>query len=397
VRIKGYLVLLTSLFILVAPGTAQDQSPWVRSRIADLFVRGFALLPDRQSEAVAVFEEVVLLDSTNVLAWRQLGSLYVNTGKSESAIRCFTAANRLMPSDTTRLQLAYLHTSLKQNQRAYELFDSLSESPDSSIRAKAAPAAVLLSLMQCQDLHPWWYRVQAYPYFDTRFHNLIATASYAAGYHLTQSHLLGLIATVAVTKDTRTEGGAYPEIYSDNVLIADAGVRIQPLRGMVLDVLGGLGVDLTDRGGRQAVREDFRALLSYGGGVYPEIAVTPKLEWVGSPFLNGYSSFGYYSRYHNAIGYLQVRAGTRAAALHRSALDVYTRGNLSFDTKHDFYNNTLEAGLGIAVVPDYTWGLSIAADFLWGTYWSAEQKGNIYGKNYKSVRISILFDRFLCL
>ena len=251
--------------------------------------------------------------------------------------------------------------------------------------------------MQCQDLHPWWYRVQAYPYFDTRFHNWIATASYAAGYHLTQSHLLGLIATVAVTKDTRTEGGAYPEIYSDNVLIADAGVRIQPLRGMVLDVLGGLGIDLTDRGGRQAVREDFRALLSYGGGVYPEIAVTPKLEWVGSPFLNGYSSFGYYSRYHNAIGYLQVRAGTRVAALHRSALDVYTRGNLSLDTKHDFYNNTLEAGLGIAVVPDYTWGLSVAADFLWGTYWSAEQKGNIYGKNYKSVRVCILFDRFLCL
>lgn len=377
-------------------GKSQVPDSAAHVRIIELFTRGYTLIATSPSDAIPVFEEILRLDSTNLTAQRQLGSLYANAGRPGDALDRFIAAYRLMPSDTTRLQIAYLLALMGENRRAYRQFRILSESADSSLRAAAEPASVVLSTMACAQQFPWWFRAQASPYFDTRFNDLIFLGALYAGRYIDSSRVVSGYAVLSLSADTRSTGGAFPVIFSDNYILAGLGLRIIPFRGFTTEVQGGLAVNLVDRPDQKTVRGDFRAVASYGIGLFPRIFTPDLVAFTPSPFADVYASFGYYSRYENGLGYMQARAGCRLLTYRHSALDLYARVNIAADTEGDFYNNVLEAGPGLSVVPEYTWGMSLTVEYLRGTYWSANQQGNPYGKTYTSVRIFLLFDRFLC-
>jgi hypothetical protein len=112
-----------------------------------------------------------------------------------------------------------------------------------------------------------------------------------------------------------------------------------------------------------------------------------------SPLLDVYSSFGYYSRYNNNIGYLQGRAGGRLLEISYSAFDVYLKGGLAIDTKKEFYNNLCEGGIGFRLMPNVNWGLYIIGEYQRGLYWDVGDNANPYDKYYNSFRLFIVFDR----
>ena len=116
------------------------------------------------------------------------------------------------------------------------------------------------------------------------------------------------------------------------------------------------------------------------------------------PFADMYSSFGYYSRYKDGIGYLQGRAGLRAVEVCHTALDAYLRGDYVFDTEKEFYNNLVEGGVGINLIPDVDWGLNFMAEYHRGTYLNVSaaaeaQRAASYGQSYNSFRFYLIFEK----
>jgi tetratricopeptide (TPR) repeat protein len=388
--------LLSLLILSVVPAGAQQSADTQDARIPELFTRGYDTLQTNPAGAVPIFQEIIQLDSTNLLAQKQLGSLYLTLGRTEDALDRFVVANQLQQSDTTELQIAFLLNSLGRTWAAYRVFQALRKSEAPEIREMAEPATTILALMLCAERFPWWAKIQAYPLYDSRFNNYIFSASVYAGQYIDSSRIASVFGVASVTQDSRSEGGSLPIIFSDNVALAAAGIRLVPVRGLITDIQFGVAMGLIDRPDQERVRWDFRAVASYGNGIFPPVRM-PRAITIRPSFLAElYSSFGYYTRYSNGIGYLQTKAGVRFLEWRYSALDLYLKGDAAIDTRGDFYNNIAEVAVGVRLIPNHWWGLAIALEYHRGVYWQSNQSTNPYNKYYDTVRIILLFDRFLC-
>jgi hypothetical protein len=383
------------LILIVFHAAAFAQQQIASESVADLLSRGYALLEKDPQGALPLFEKAVRADSTHLLARRQLGSLYLALGRPDDALREFRIAHQLFPSDTTGIQIAYLLNGLNRNEEARLAFAGVAGSSDSSIAASARTAEIVLALQSCADRAPWWWRVYASPYFEGRFDDWILLASLTGGRYLNERRTLSVYGTAAVAADSRSSGGLLPVIYSDHYVLLGAGVRFLPLRGLTVDLQTGYTHATLTRAGESPDRIDLRAVATYGAGIYPDLQVPAGFATPLSPFADVYASAGWYSRYENVLGYFQGRAGVRALAYRASALDVYARANLTADTEREFYNNTVEAGLGILAIPDHRWGLSLTIEVLRGTY-LGPQSLNPRDRFYGTARIILSFDRFLC-
>jgi len=364
--------------------------------VEDDLARAYSFLSTNPQEATIIFESIVKRSPTNVVARRQLGWLYIIQKDFEKALNQFEEANSLLPSDTTKLQVAFLLDLLGRNYEAYEHFVSLDQSQDSLIRARAILSAAVLKLILCSASHPWWFKLYAAPYFDSRFENGILLLSGHAGYHLNERRDVSLFGNLGITKDTRSTGGSLPQIFSDNYALLATGFRFQPLNGFTTDVQIGIAYNLTNQAIEDRTRVDFRAVSTYGGGWFPEIALPGKLVFPMNPFADFYASFGYYSRYTNAIGYAHIRAGIRAAAWGYSSADIYLRSDINVDTERIYYNNIAEGSVGLRLVPDFQWGVSLLAEYHWGKYWGTQSPLPV-DMYYRSFRLFLVLDSFLCL
>ena len=386
------LPALTGSFCLPLP--AQEQS--VAADAHGVLTQAYARLADDPEGALPLFERAVQMDSSNTLALRQVGSLYISLRRPQDALRAFRAAYLRGPSDTLALQLAYLSSSLGHQEDAFTIFQRLRQSDAPDIRESARPAATVLALMLCADQYPWWTRAQAYPFYDSRFENYVVSLSLYGGRYLEANRVTSLYGVVSVVTDTRSEGGAFPVIFSDNYALAGGGFRFTPIAGLTADFQFGLAYNILDRPTSQTVQGDVRAVASYGRGFYAPVHMPERVHVHGTPFADFYSSFGYYTRYENAIGYLQGKAGLRVLEYMYSCADVYLRLDASIDTRADFFNNIAEGGAGLRLVPNPWWGIALALEWRRGFYWQAEQAGNPFDRYYSSVRFYLLFDRALC-
>ena len=367
-------------------------APDVRRLLTD----AYALLEDDPGAALPLFERAVQMDSANTLALRQLGSLYIHLERPLEAFNAFQAAYQRAPSDTLALQLAYLASSLGKHDEAYRIFQRLRRSDSPDIQEVARPAATILALMLCAEQYPWWTRAQAYPFYDTRFENFIFPASISVGKYLEESRTTSLFGTLSIITDSRSEGGAFPVIFSDSYALAGTGFRFTPLSGLTADLQFGVAFNFLDRPTARTFQGDVRAVASYGQGIYPPVRMPQEVRFPATLFADWYGSFGYYSRYDNGIGYLQARAGLRLLEYKYSAADLYLRVDGSIDTRGDFFNNIAEAGVGLRLIPNPWWGAAVAVEYRRGYYWQREQGTNPYDRYYNSVRFYILFDRFFC-
>jgi tetratricopeptide (TPR) repeat protein len=392
---------LALFLLLVAPQAgAQDRALAPLQTIPQLFARGYEALKIGPREALPMFEEIVRRDPTNVTALRQLGSIYVNLEEKADALRMFEASEQIQPSDTTRLQLAYLHNALGNNSRALALFGMLSRSRDPQIAATARRAIDILTPLFCWERGAWWTRAIGSVHYDHRFEDVIASLSLQAGRELLGVRVLSVYGDITLNKDSRSTGGLQPVIYSDNYLLGALGLRLQPTRWWTLDFQPGITVDLLDRPGEQRTGFDYRMLTTLGGGYSPVVEVPPTLKAPFAPFADAFLSAGYYSRYKNVIGYSQLRAGFRTFELRHTALDLYARGDFTFDAlsaHREFYNNTLEGSLGARLVPDHRWGINLLIEFHRGFYWMEPTYGTGQSRWYNSFRLLLVIDRYLCL
>ncbi|MBI4548618.1 MAG: tetratricopeptide repeat protein [Ignavibacteriae bacterium] len=360
--------------------------------------RAYSILQSNPSEATRLFERAVALDPSNELARRQLGYLYISQGKHEQALDQFNAAQQVKPSDTTKLQIAYILNSLDRRDEASQIFQELESSSVPTIRQKASDARVSILSSYAMTTR-WWTRFYAAPYYDTRWNSTFISSYIHQGYYLTENRMVSLYGALSISTDTRSSGeGTTPVIFSDNAMILGIGIRTEVLTGLAWRIQQGVSYDLIKRSTRARVRADFRNILTYSNGIYPAFSVHDHWKFPFYFFADAYASAGYYSRYKNGIGYLQGRTGLRIVEVSRTAFDTYVRLDFVRDTEGEFYNNLDEWGLGARLTPHVDWGLYLMSEFHRGDYRKVSARADAerarrYDLYYNSFRFFIIFDR----
>lgn len=395
--------VLGMLFILILGGAVQcayTQS-LPDSTTLSLLDRAYALIEKEPQTSIQIFQQVLHRDSQNVPALKQLGYLYIGQNQPNEALLEFVAVQGIAPSDTNRLQIAYLLSSTGRNEEARRTFDELRLSPIPDIRQKAEAefAATFdpLSVSGSLDTGRSWTHAYAAPYYDTRWEALFFQAHLMHGRYLTADHAVSLYGGAMLSADTKSSGsGLAPIIISDNTFILGAGIRLKPFYGFMVDVQQGIAFDLLSARDPQG---DFRGVATYGNGIYPvnRFHNDPVMPW--TPYVDLYSSMGYYSRYQNSIGYAQLKGGFRALASKRTTVDMYARLDLAVDTDKEFYNNIAEYGAGVRVTPNFDWGLYLDVEYHHGMYLDGSDAAKLarmaggYNTQYNSVRLFLILER----
>lgn len=392
---QGMFLFTLIVYVLLSPPVfSQGIATTDNDSISALMARGYAALPNDREHALQLFQRVVHYDSTNIQARKQLGSLYISFNRNEEALNEFLAVRRLSPSDETELQIAYLFNSLGNHHEAYNVFSRLHSSHDSAIREKARVATSVLSSMVCSEGSSWWSKMYAASYYESRFEDVILSANLYGGYDLVPSRTVSAYGTLSVTYDTRSKGGALPVIFSDNYALLGVGLRIHSSNNLFADLQFGIAHDLIERPTQPRMRGDARVLVVYGNGLFPELAIPERVTSSWKPFVDVYTSTGYYSRYKNGIGYYHARAGLRVLEWMYSSVDVYVRGNIVADTRREYFNNVVEGGVGLRLNVYQPWGASILAEIHKGAYWARQVPVD---RSYNTVRIFFIIDHAFCL
>ena len=246
---------------------------------------------------------------------------------------------------------------------------------------------------------PWWTRLYAAGFYDTRWNGWFLQSYAQQGYDLSADRKFSLYGIGSLTTDSRsTGGGTLPVIISDNLFLLGAGLRYKPAPWVWFDAQEGVAFDLVERNGSKEVRNDLRLMATGGSGIYPEFRVHDDPRSPLSLMADCFASAGYYSRYKNFIGYLQGRVGARAMEVSTTFLDVYLRGDLALDANGDFYNNVYEIGPGLRFTPNPDWGLFLMVEYRSGHYADYNdsmrlERERYYPASYDAWRFFLVFDR----
>jgi len=356
---------------------------------------GYALLKSNPAEAKKRFLKAAEIDSTNFYVQRQLGFIYLQEQDYPRSLQRFQAAERLSSTDVVRLQIAYVLNQMGKKDESKAILAELKYSESAYIRTQAelqeeAAGRAAASLKS-------WPRLYSEIFYDTRWQSTFFNINFQIGEYLGKSRQFGLYGVAAVATDTKSSGGAVPTIISDNSLILGGGLRINALKGLVIEVQEGIAYHLVEPPSAPRVENDFRVVGVYGNGLYAPFELHSNVKFPFRPYLDFYSSVGYYNRYHNSIGFFQLRPGFRAVEVSRTVADAYAFGKVTLDTGHEFYNNVFETGAGLRVTPNVYFGLHLVGEYIHGTYLdvspeSTAQREALYPHTYDGFRFMVILD-----
>jgi len=365
----------------------------------ELLNRGYALLREGDREgARRDFEAALAEDPENVTILKQLGYLDLADGEFVRAARYFQTAWAYAPDDhRLALELGYIYARLGEMAKAESAFRGALPSPDPEI-SRAAQLA-LANVRAAQRV--WFLDIYGSPFYTTRFSNFIGFYEVQLHWRPRPDSPFSLYLGHRLTRDTRSEGGELPQIFSDNVALFGPGIRIHP-PGWHLSFRAevNVAVNLVRTPDSPRSESDFRAILAYyrrwdGNWVGPLGGITLGQISGERLFTDVDVSVGYYSRFDdNVIGYLQFREGLRLVDAGPSTLAGYWRLNLAKDTNRDFFNNLTEVGVGADLHPFRGSGVILRGEYLRGFYFGIEGRDlNPFGSTYDDFRFTLVFSR----
>lgn len=408
--LKCKVILLTFLVVVALPGgvssaqsvdrSAQSVVQAQRNRERDaLLNRGFDLLKQGdQAGALNQFKAARDLDPAHLLTLKQIGFLELAQGNLKEAVASFEAAHAVAPGDSyLALQLGYLYQRLGDDSKAKRAFREAAASSDQKIRTDARNA--LRNTME--DSRSWYFDLFASPMYTSRFDNGIAIFQSRLGWKPSSELPISFYLGGQVTRDTLSQGGTLPIIFSDNVGLVGLGIQLQPHHShFSVRAEENLAVPLISGGTyNYDARGDFRAMGSYynlfqGKLRGPLGLITFDRLKAERLFSDIDGSLGYYSRYnHNGILYLQNREGLRLWRMGPSQVSGYLKYFVVKDTHRDFYNNLAEGGGGVEFRPTTKANLGFRVEFLRGAYFGIARDPNPYRPNYNDVRAILVFGR----
>lgn len=341
---------------------------------------------NRLAEAQEVLYEVLAKDPNNKEALLELGYFYLDQKNPEMAWYAFEKATPL--DYNTILQKAYILDGLKRHKEAYDQFQIASTSPDLKIAQEAKNSMIYLAPEIYKSLpSPWFADLYFAPEYHSRYSDMIFSGQLRTGVSWeTSTQILEIYGSIRFDGDTKsTASGAYPQIYQDNTAIFALGARYYAYKPIPIYLYAEAGesYDLVYQN-ESRWQPDFRGGISgyQNWGANPVYAFNPR--FVCKQFGDGYGDISFYSRYDdNIIGQLRLREGIRFFEWKNSSLDVYLKGEMFFDTNHEYYNNLAEFSPGLAFTPYNQVNLVFRFEPTWGYYIPVNSPSeNPYGSSY---------------
>lgn len=332
---------------------------------------------DRASEAVDELERAAALDPASA-PHKDLGYLYIDLGRDREAAGHF---ERVAASDATAaLQLAYIYERLGETSKARRQFQYAASLPDDEVSAQAqAELEARDTRSQAGTVLAEFYVA---PLYQSRFSYVVASSVARVGYVLDRASGLQAYGIARATLDSRSTGGLQPQIFADNAAIVGVGLRAQPLGRRGPTAYGELGaaVSLVDN-------------EATGDGLNVRLGVYDFRQWGGDRVLGFvgevYYDASYYSRYGNAIGYVQARPGVRLAQGGAGAVDAYAALAAVVDTEGLSFNNVVEGGPGLRWTLGRT-GLQVRAEYVRGRQFEI---GGSPALTYGDARLLVTYSR----
>jgi tetratricopeptide (TPR) repeat protein len=312
-------------------------------------------------------------------------------GRRSEARELFEAVHRVDPADAAvTMQLGYLYASDGELSRARALFEAERENADSKVATQATTA--LREIHQESKL--WFGSVYATPFYQARFSNQIYPFNFQVGLRPVPN--FQPYVSLLFSRDLRSQTGSLPQIFSDNSLVVAAGVQSPILgKGTELYAQAGTATSLLSQPSSGRAVPDYRAGMTWFKSWGPDLNPAVRNAERGASLAgSAYANVAFYSRYdHNVIGYLQLREGVNLPTKRVLPVQVLAALNYSRDSNSDFYNNVVEVGPGVRVLPFRRLpNVQLVAQYVWGFY-TIHDPTNPYGPRYNDFRVFLIWSR----
>ena len=365
-----------------ADGPPDDVSYPVRKLAFD------ALSAEDQAAARRLMRCALKARPADVAALKQLVYLDLNAGDESSAIEDIDSLRTLQASEPRfEAQEGYIYFGQKRYPEARRAFARAAAGDDPTVRADALRA---ISVIDAEyPAHSLEIAVDAQ--YLNRFDDGVVDAYARYFQRLGRRSPLRVYAGARLLRDTASQTGPLPQIFSDNAFLTGVGLAFQPHEAHYY-VSAEANMAYVFFGGRNstaALRPDYRTVVGYYNEFRP--ARDSAFHKVS---LQANGSFGFYSRYqHDAIAYLQPQ---ETYDLNEGALRVspFFQQSFAFDTNQQFFNNTAELIPGVQFSLSRHPGVALRTEYVRGYYLPFHTNSvNPYGGSYNDFRIRLVFDK----
>ena len=338
-------------------------------------------------QAWKILESLLQKYPNDVNALKEAGYTTLNAKDKKNAYLYFKRAYDITQDPDLAMQLGYISVDLNQKKLAYHYFDLASDTKNEKNKVAAEISKTYLTGNLIKILpEPYYADIYYDPFYFSRFKMTVQPIVIKAGKVINEKYQFKIYLSYQRTTDNRSSfSNQLPQIYDDNASITALGTRINPISGAPLTAFieAGKAIDIVYQS-RSRWRNDLRGGLAYykNWGVEPTYDIHP----VFSDHVIGdlYSDMIYFSRYRDIIGSVRLREGIRLFKYETSFIDVYMKGFLVWDTAHQYYNNIIEWGPGIAFTPSNRYNIVFHLEALQGHYIPAgtSPSPNPYNSNY---------------
>lgn len=351
---------------------------------------------DKRKQVKKTVSEYQASASNRVTRLKEQGFLALKEQKPCLAISYFSQAYKLKPEAKTAMQLGYLYNQINDKPKAYQYFKLASHSQNTKLAFQAENAMTNLAGLQTKTLPaPYFSEVFFNPFSQTRFGLTVRPLIVRLG--IEQENLWHSRQYVFLrrTDDNQSQNlGQISQIYEDNVQIEGIGGQITlfPSIPIVGFLETGVAYDLIYRN-RDRWRGDLRGGFMYYNEFGARPAYFDKLIFSMRYYSNLYGDITYFSRYdNNVITGIKTHQGIRLMQYHNSMVNLYATGRLIADTQRQFFNNYVEVGPGIELIPNNCFNnVRIRYEHVNGMYLPAGATPNPYDQYYTNTVVQLLF------
>ena len=316
---------------------------------------------------------------------RELGEKSLQRSYLRDARRAFGRAYEENPEDySVALKLGVVSNLLKEDREAMRWFKVASQSSDAEVAEQAAQSF--------RNLAPQFRRVTTtlwtYPVYSTRYHDLFNYAQLKTEFRLDSLPVRPYLSLRFVGDLKQRTGGQQPQFLSESSLIAAAGLRAQPYRGVTLWGEAGQAISYLDKRppGVSRMVPDYRGGLNWFRANGATLG-----SGVPGPFFETNLDGVYISRFDdNAIAYWQLRPGYRLPNLGAFKAQIYWNFNATVDINRAYWANYVETGPGVRLrVPGVSPPMDFSVHVLRGVH--LVNQFNPRGPNYWDVRLALWY------
>lgn len=349
--------ILPSCFLLflslsIQAETRVENSPEVYS----LWEQYYQIENSDSEKAANLLEQLSQKIPQDARVWKTWAYLEMRKKNNDQALKYINRALELDSSDEPlQVQKAYLLNGAHRNAEALEIFKKLQNSSDPEIAAQSIQAVQNLTGSDTNPNKNTFADIYFSPSYEGRYDTTILPLKIRYGRYWGEESRGQIYGFASINRDTRSTGGARPEIIDQNAAILGVGANYRPWDWPVyLYLEAGGSYDLIDLN-RKKIRESINfGLTGYQewyllNNQFSHSAVKQKTQY----FAEIYGNAAVYSREdYNAIGDLRLRTGWNFNRKNLGNIQAYLKLHTINDSDHEYYNNLAEIGPGLAWQPD---------------------------------------------